>query len=354
FDVVIEIQDRDRVTVHPDVADTVDAMLRGDPIAPELRWRDEEGIHRSQSRPRPSPREQLGTERFAGLVGAGQPWRVEPGWRGDSAYRTGGHGAGPGYREADRGGFRPGYRPGASGGWRQARAGASREGSARTGPAGLGGEPGTAGTSGGAGGGPDDEGPPGARPDTGPRARGYRGWRGGARFAPPRRGGRVAADAPGAAAGHQPQAPRAIGARAAVAGRHRAGRRRRGRRHDAEVRIPPEDTDAPRGRGAGDADLRPQVEHDAADAREPDVDLRARARPARGRHARDRGGDRHRPAALGAGGALAPERLHPAAPAPDGRAGEPRLAVPRTGAVPAGAPVPGRGAHRLALSAAWA
>src|SRR5881398_2311969 len=42
FDVVIEIQDRDRVMVHPDVADTVDAMLRGDPVAPELRWRDEE------------------------------------------------------------------------------------------------------------------------------------------------------------------------------------------------------------------------------------------------------------------------------------------------------------------------
>ena len=60
FDVVIEIQDRERVLVHADVADTVDAMLRGDPVAPELRWRDEEGVHRSQSRPRPSPREQLG------------------------------------------------------------------------------------------------------------------------------------------------------------------------------------------------------------------------------------------------------------------------------------------------------
>ena len=31
FDVVVEIQDRDRVTVHPDVAETVDALLRGDP-----------------------------------------------------------------------------------------------------------------------------------------------------------------------------------------------------------------------------------------------------------------------------------------------------------------------------------
>jgi stage III sporulation protein SpoIIIAA len=121
FDVVIEIQDRDRVLVHADVADTVDNMLRGDPIAPEQRWRDEEGVHRSQARPRPSPREQLGTERFAGLVGAGQGWRTEPGWRGDSGYRGGG------YRDADRG-FRQGYRPGASGGWRATRGAAAREG----------------------------------------------------------------------------------------------------------------------------------------------------------------------------------------------------------------------------------
>ena len=56
-----------------------------------------------QGRPRPSPREQLGAERFAGLVGAGSPWRMEPGWRGDGAYRSGG------YREAERGsGVRPG------------------------------------------------------------------------------------------------------------------------------------------------------------------------------------------------------------------------------------------------------
>ncbi|MEX2011007.1 MAG: R3H domain-containing nucleic acid-binding protein [Chloroflexota bacterium] len=122
FDVIIEIQDRDRVMVHSDVADTVDDLLRGDPVAPELRWRDEEGVHRSQARPRPSPREQLGTERFAGLVGGGQGWRTEPGWRGESPYRTGG------YRETDRGGLRSGYRPGQSGGWRQAR---GRESSAR-------------------------------------------------------------------------------------------------------------------------------------------------------------------------------------------------------------------------------
>ncbi len=126
FDVIIEIVDRERVTVHADVADTVDSMLRGDQVAPELRWRDEEGVHRSQARPRPSPREQIGAERFAGLVGSGQPWRMEPGWRGDSSYRTGG------YREADRGGaLRSGYRPGASGGWRQTRGGSGRESAPR-------------------------------------------------------------------------------------------------------------------------------------------------------------------------------------------------------------------------------
>ena len=138
FDVIVEIVDRERVTVHADVADTVDAMLRGDQVSPELRWRDEEGVHRSQGRPRPSPREQLGAERFAGLVGGGTPWRMEPGWRGD-----GGNYRGGGYREAERGGgFRPGYRPGAAGGWRQSRGGSGREPATR-GPASEGGYPGT-------------------------------------------------------------------------------------------------------------------------------------------------------------------------------------------------------------------
>ncbi len=33
FDVIVEIQDRERVMVHADVSETVDAMLRGDPVA---------------------------------------------------------------------------------------------------------------------------------------------------------------------------------------------------------------------------------------------------------------------------------------------------------------------------------
>ena len=131
FDVIIEIQDRERVMVHGDVADTVDAMLRGDPVAPELRWRDEEGVHRSQARPRPSPRDQLGAERFAGLVGSGSAWRMEPGWRGDGSYRGGYRDTGPGAAGTGSG-YRPGYRPGASGGWRQTRGGSGRETGSRS------------------------------------------------------------------------------------------------------------------------------------------------------------------------------------------------------------------------------
>ena len=43
FEVVVEIQDWNRVAVHHDVAAAVDAQLRGRPIPPELRYRDAEG-----------------------------------------------------------------------------------------------------------------------------------------------------------------------------------------------------------------------------------------------------------------------------------------------------------------------
>ncbi len=123
FDVIVEILDRDRVTVHSDVADTVDAMLRGDPVSAELRWRDEGGVHRSQARPKPSPRDEgadrFGSDRFAGLVGLGQSWRSEPGWRGAGSYH-----APTDWREQERGATRPGFRSGASGGWRAPARGA--------------------------------------------------------------------------------------------------------------------------------------------------------------------------------------------------------------------------------------
>jgi len=43
FDIVVEIQDFDRVAIHPEVGEAVDALLRGTPLGTEIRWLDEEG-----------------------------------------------------------------------------------------------------------------------------------------------------------------------------------------------------------------------------------------------------------------------------------------------------------------------
>jgi len=43
FDVLVEIQDFNRVAVHPDVGEVVDAALRGRPVTTEVRWLDEKG-----------------------------------------------------------------------------------------------------------------------------------------------------------------------------------------------------------------------------------------------------------------------------------------------------------------------
>ncbi len=329
FDVIVEIQDRERVAVHSDVAETVDALLRGDAVAPELRWRDEEGVHRSQGRPRPSPREQLGAERFAGLVG-GAPWRMEPGWRGDGSARTSG-----GFREAERTGYRSGYRPGASGGWRQTRGGPGRESTPR-GPLSSGGPatmPGERFNPRGSGDAPFVA---GEIADRGPLERGVgstaletrarearelerqKAWSDQASRAlqsfkaeegtAPVNADDLEADddddAPlgveegergetllvpggsplptlrvlpqGISRKRLEQAIRDLG----LAGGHRARRRRGRRRHDIAQRVQAEDAVAPRGRGPGDADLRPQDQHDPADAVEPDVDLLAGDRSA--------------------------------------------------------------------------
>ena len=52
FDMLIEIQTRDRLAVHLDVGNSVDTLLRGFPTPPELRYRDENGeIHIEHSTP---------------------------------------------------------------------------------------------------------------------------------------------------------------------------------------------------------------------------------------------------------------------------------------------------------------
>ncbi len=53
FDVLIEIQTRDQLAVHRDVAAAVDALLRGYPMEPEVRTRDEQGEIRIKKAPEP-------------------------------------------------------------------------------------------------------------------------------------------------------------------------------------------------------------------------------------------------------------------------------------------------------------
>lgn len=55
FDVLIEIQDRQRMAVHHNVAAAVDALLRGRALPPEIRLRDEKGQVRIEKPPAPLP-----------------------------------------------------------------------------------------------------------------------------------------------------------------------------------------------------------------------------------------------------------------------------------------------------------
>jgi len=55
FDVLIEILERNRIAVHPDVSVAVDTLLRGIPPAPEVRFYDEEGELHIEQPPPPPP-----------------------------------------------------------------------------------------------------------------------------------------------------------------------------------------------------------------------------------------------------------------------------------------------------------
>ena len=66
FDVLIEIQTRDRLAIHHDVADAVDSLLRGNPIPPEIRFRDAGGqihVEKASTAPRPTGRDAQGFRR---------------------------------------------------------------------------------------------------------------------------------------------------------------------------------------------------------------------------------------------------------------------------------------------------
>ncbi len=80
FDVLIEIQDRQRLLTHHSVAESVDALLRGRPVQAELRYRDPSGeIHKEQATP-PSLEERVSGR--AGAAGRGATGRGAAGSRG--------------------------------------------------------------------------------------------------------------------------------------------------------------------------------------------------------------------------------------------------------------------------------
>ena len=62
FDVLVEIQDRQTVAVHHDVARAVDGLLRGRPVPAEIRYRDEQGAIKIEATAlgRPEPVELAG------------------------------------------------------------------------------------------------------------------------------------------------------------------------------------------------------------------------------------------------------------------------------------------------------
>ena len=73
FDVLIEILDRERLSVHHDVAGAVDSMLRGRPMPPETRRRGDDGQLHIETLPAPRPfsvRGDAGYRRQAALPSA--------------------------------------------------------------------------------------------------------------------------------------------------------------------------------------------------------------------------------------------------------------------------------------------
>jgi len=73
FDVLVEMQDRDRLAIQADVSAAVDALVRGNPLPPEVRSRDPEGKIHIEKAPvtaapdHPVSQQQGGFRRLAGL-----------------------------------------------------------------------------------------------------------------------------------------------------------------------------------------------------------------------------------------------------------------------------------------------
>ncbi len=69
FDIVVEIQERDRVAIHEDVGEAVDGLLRGQPPASNVRWVSEDGeINIEKEEPEPAARSAARREKENGAV----------------------------------------------------------------------------------------------------------------------------------------------------------------------------------------------------------------------------------------------------------------------------------------------
>ncbi len=79
FDVLVEIQQRDRFAVHMDIAASVDSLLRGFPLPPEIRSRDPEGriqIEKTKPNPKSKPGSEFRIEN--GITGTARQNSIRP------------------------------------------------------------------------------------------------------------------------------------------------------------------------------------------------------------------------------------------------------------------------------------
>jgi stage III sporulation protein SpoIIIAA len=79
FDVLVEIQTRDRFAVHMDIAASVDSLLRGYPLPPEIRSRDAQGriqVEKAKANPKAKPDSEFRIE-TGNTTGASGPRRTQ-------------------------------------------------------------------------------------------------------------------------------------------------------------------------------------------------------------------------------------------------------------------------------------
>ena len=92
FDILVEIQSRERLAVYPDIAQVVDRLLSGAPVRPELRVRDERGrvkIEPPRTEEEPGPEFHRFAQQMSGIWD-NRPPRSYPGQR-QTRKRTASH-----------------------------------------------------------------------------------------------------------------------------------------------------------------------------------------------------------------------------------------------------------------------